>query len=202
MTFDQSSARAFRAELASSLQAHWKLYLFEGIVLIILGAAAIFVPQIATLTVELFIGWLLLFSGIAGLFTTFTMRPMPGFWWSLISALIGIAAGLVLLFWPISGVVTLTLVLIAFFIIEGIASIMFAFEHRGELPGSWWMMLLSGIVDLVLAGLIFFGLPSSAAWAIGLLVGINLIFGGCALCGMALQARKISPSVAPVPAAR
>ncbi|MBS0268328.1 MAG: DUF308 domain-containing protein, partial [Proteobacteria bacterium] len=117
--------------------------------------------------------------------------PMPGFWWSLFSALIGIAAGLVLLFWPISGVISLTLVLIAFFILEGIASILFALEHRAELPGSWWAMLLSGIVDLVLAGLIFFGLPSSAGWAIGLLVGINLIFGGCALSAMALQARNI-----------
>lgn len=192
MTFDQSGIRNFRTELASSLHAHWKLYLFEGIVLIILGAAAIIIPQIATLTVELFIGWLLLFSGIAGLFTTFSVRPMPGFWWSLISALIAIAAGLVLLFWPISGMVSLTLVLIAFFIIEGISSIMFATEHRNELPGSWWVMLLSGIVDLVLAGLIFFALPSSAAWAIGLLVGINLVFGGCALCAMALQARNIT----------
>ncbi|MBS0238991.1 MAG: HdeD family acid-resistance protein [Proteobacteria bacterium] len=191
MTFDQSGVRSFRMELASSLQAHWKLYLFEGIVLIILGIAAILIPQIATLTVELFIGWLLLFSGIAGLFTTFSIRPMPGFWWSLFSALIGIAAGLVLLFWPISGVISLTLVLIAFFILEGIASILFALEHRAELPGSWWAMLFSGIVDLVLAGLIFFGLPSSAGWAIGLLVGINLIFGGCALSAMALQARNI-----------
>lgn len=192
MTFDQSGVRNFRREIASSLHAHWKLYLFEGIILIILGAAAILIPQLATLTVELFIGWLLLFSGIAGLFTTFSVRPMPGFGWSLISALIGIAAGLALLFWPISGAVSLTLILIAFFIIEGIASIMFALEHRNELPGSWLAMLFSGIVDLVLAGLIFFGLPSSAAWAIGLLVGINLIFGGFALTAMALQARKIA----------
>lgn len=192
MTFDQSGVRGFRMELASSLQAHWKLYLFEGIVLILLGIAAILIPQIATLTVVLFIGWLLLFSGIAGLFTTFSIRPMPGFWWSLFSALIGIAAGFVLLFWPLSGVISLTLVLIAFFILEGIASILFALEHRAELPGSWWAMLLSGIVDLVLAGLIFFGLPSSAGWAIGLLVGINLIFGGCALSAMALQARSIN----------
>lgn len=150
MTFNQSEARNFRFQFASALHEHWKLYLFEGIVLIILGAAAIIIPQIATLTVELFIGWLLLFSGIVNLFTTFSVRPMPGFWWSLISALIAIAAGLVLLFWPISGMVSLTLVLIAFFIIEGISSIMFAAEHRNELPGSWWVMLLSGIVDLVL----------------------------------------------------
>ena len=139
-----------------------------------------------------FIGWLLLFSGIAGLYTTFSMRPMPGFWWSLLSAILGIAAGLVLLFSPGTGAVSLTIVLVAFFIIEGIASIMFALEHRRELPGSWVMMLLSGIVDLVLGGMIFLGLPSSAAWAIGLLVGINMIFGGVALIAMALQARNIN----------
>ncbi|MBS0233253.1 MAG: HdeD family acid-resistance protein [Proteobacteria bacterium] len=191
MSFDQSEMKSFRLQLATSLQTHWKLFLIEGIILVILGAAAIIVPQIATLTVALFIGWVLLFSGIAGLFTTFSMRPMPGFWWSLLSAVIGIAAGLMLLFSPVTGAISLTIVLVAFFFLEGVASIMFALDHKNELPGTWVMMLLSGIVDLVLGGLIFLGLPSSAAWAIGLLVGINMIFGGFALIAMALQARNI-----------
>jgi uncharacterized membrane protein HdeD (DUF308 family) len=191
MSFDQSEMKSFKLAMATSLRSHWKLFLIEGIVLVLLGVAAIIVPQIATLTVALFIGWLLLFSGVAGLFTTFSMRPMPGFWWSLLSAIIGIGAGLVLLFSPAVGAVSLTIVLVVFFFLEGIASIMFALEHRGELPGTWVAMLLSGIVDLVLGGLIFFGLPSSAAWAIGLLVGINMIFGGFALIAMALQARNI-----------
>lgn len=194
MSFDQTDVRRMKLALTTSLRENWKMFLIEGIVLVVLGAAAILVPPIATLTVTFFIGWLLLFSGIAGLFTTFSMRPMPGFWWSLISAAIGIGAGLVLLFSPAAGAVSLTVVLVAFFIIEGIASIMFALEHRAELPGAWVMMLLSGIVDLVLGGMIFLGLPSSAAWAIGLLVGINMIFGGFALIAMALQARKIGPS--------
>jgi uncharacterized membrane protein HdeD (DUF308 family) len=56
-------------------------------------------------------------------------------------------------------------------------------------------MLLSGIVDLILAGIIFLGLPGSAAWAIGLLVGINLIFGGAAMIAMAQQARKLGPNL-------
>mgnify|MGYP000474005037 CR=1 FL=1 len=192
MSLDPTDARGLRVALMTSLRTNWKLFLIEGIVLVVLGAAAIIVPPIATLTVTFFIGWLLLFSGIAGLYTTFSMRPMPGFWWSLLSAILGIAAGLVLLFSPGTGAVSLTIVLVAFFIIEGIASIMFALEHRRELPGSWVMMLLSGIVDLVLGGMIFLGLPSSAAWAIGLLVGINMIFGGVALIAMALQARNIN----------
>lgn len=195
MSFDQSEIKSLRQDIATSLQTHWKLFLIEGIVLVILGAAAIVVPQIATLTVALFIGWLLLFSGVAGLYTTFSMRPMPGFWWSLLSAIIGIGAGLVLLFQPVAGAISLTIVLVAFFLIEGFASIMFALEHRDELPGTWVMMLLSGIVDLVLSALIFLGLPSSAAWAIGLLVGINMIFGGFALIAMAMQARNIDVRV-------
>ena len=179
--------------VADALHRHWGLYLIEGVVLVLLGVLAIVVPQIATLALTIFLGWLLLISGVVGLFMTFTMRAAPGFWWSLISAALGVLAGGLLIARPVVGAVSLTLVLIAFFIIEGIASIMFALEHRTQLPGGWGWMLVSGIVDLVLAVLIFTGLPSTAAWAIGLLLGINLIFGGFALAVMALQARRLSP---------
>jgi uncharacterized membrane protein HdeD (DUF308 family) len=118
------------------------------------------------------------------------MRQAPGFWWSLISAIIAIGAGVVLLLWPISGSVSLTLVLIAFFVVEGIASIMYAIEHRNQLTGRWVWMLVSGIIDLILAGIIFAGLPGTALWALGLLVGINMVFGGAALIAMALAARQ------------
>ncbi len=93
---------------------------------------------------------------------------------------------------PITGAFSLTVVLVAFFIIEGIASIMFALEHKRELSGRWGWMLMSGIVDLVLAAMIFAGLPGTAVWAIGLLIGINMIFGGTALIAMALHARNAS----------
>jgi uncharacterized membrane protein HdeD (DUF308 family) len=147
------------------------------------------VPLIATIALTIVIGWLFLISGIVGLITTFWARHAPGFWWSLISALIGIAAGIVLLAWPLSGSVSLTLVLIAFFVIEGIATVLYAIEHRGQLSGRWGWMLVSGIVDLILAAIIFAGLPGTALWALGLLVGINLLFGGAALIAMALAAR-------------
>jgi uncharacterized membrane protein HdeD (DUF308 family) len=182
---DEGIERTF----AGAIHAHWQLFLIEGIVLVILGVAAIVVPPIATLAFELVIGWLFLISGIVGLFTTFWMRNAPGFWWSLISAVIAIAAGLVLLRWPISGTLSLTFVLIAFFMIEGIVTIMYAIDHRNQLSGRWGWMLASGVVDLILSGIIFAGLPGTAAWALGLLVGINLVFGGTAMIGMALAAR-------------
>jgi uncharacterized membrane protein HdeD (DUF308 family) len=175
--------------LSGAIRAHWLLFLIEGIILVILGLAAIIVPPIATLAFAIIIGWLFLISGIVGLITTFWMRHAPGFWWALLSAVIGIAAGIVLLGWPVSGAISLTLVLIAFFVVEGIASIMYAIEHRNQLTNRWGWMLVSGIVDLILAGIIFFALPGSAAWALGLLVGINMLFGGTAMIGMALAAR-------------
>jgi uncharacterized membrane protein HdeD (DUF308 family) len=179
--------------LASSMHAHWKLFLTEGIVLLVLGILAVVVPPIATIAIDVLVGWLLLLSGGVGLIATLRMRSAPGFVWSLLSAVIGIVAGFVLLRWPLSGALSLTLILTVFLVFEGIASIFFALEHKRELSGRWGVMLISGIIDLGLAGIIFAGLPATAAWAIGLLIGINLIFGGVALISMALHARGVAP---------
>ena len=178
-----------QSAIATSLSEHWRWFLVEGIVLLLLGFAAIAIPPLATFAVEILIGWLLLASGVVGLFTTLRMRNAPGFWWSLLSALVGIAAGVVLLAWPVSGAVSLTLILTVFLFVEGFASIMIALEHRHGFAARWAMLLFSGIIDIILAGIIFAGLPGTAAWAIGLLVGINLVFGGTALISMALHAR-------------
>jgi uncharacterized membrane protein HdeD (DUF308 family) len=176
--------------LANSMHEHWVMFLVEGIVLLGLGWLAILLPPLATLGVTILFGWLFLISGAMGLIATFWARQAPGFWWSLVSAVLAIAAGLVLLTSPASGALSLTLILIVFFVIEGVASVMYALEHRQQLSGHWGWMLASGIIDLILAAMVFAGLPGSATWAIGLLVGINMIFGGSALIAMALAARK------------
>ena len=176
--------------VANAIHEHWKPYLAEGIILVLLGMAAIIVPWIATLAFTIFIGWLFLISGIVGLITTFYMRGAPGFWWSLLSAIVAIAAGVLLLYQPITGALSLTFVLIAFFVIEGIVTIRYAIDHRAQLSTRWGWMLASGVVDLILAGIIFAGLPGTAAWALGLLVGINMVFGGVAMIGMALAAKE------------
>lgn len=113
---------------------------------------------------------------------------MPGFGWSMLTALLSVALGVILILRPLAGVLTLTMVLVAFFIVEGIASILGAIEHRQHLR-SWGWVLFSGIVDLFLAYLIWAGWPSSADWAIGLLVGINMLFLGLSLVMTALAAR-------------
>jgi uncharacterized membrane protein HdeD (DUF308 family) len=177
------------SQISGAVRRHWVLFLTEGIVLIILGTLALLAPVIASVAATVFFGCLLLLSGIVGLVTTFRARHAPGFWWSLLSAAIGIVAGVLLLGWPLLGTLSLTAVLIAFLFAEGVVSIMYALEHRNALSGRWSWMLASGILDVGLGVLLLIGLPGTALWALGLLLGTNLIFGGWALIFMALHAR-------------
>ena len=179
-----------QSRLSAAVKAHWKAFLFEGILFVILGLAAMIVPPLASLAITIFLGWMFLISGIGGLILTFWAREMPGFWWSLISAALAVLAGGILLARPIQGVLTLTIVVGAYFLAEGVATIMYALEHRRELSGRWSWLLVAGILDILVSFIIITGLPGSAEWALGLLVGINLIFGGATLIGMALAARS------------
>lgn len=189
-----SNFDGLRRGLADAIHAHWKLFLAEGVVMVLLGLAAIAVPEIASLAITILIGWLFVVGGIFRTISLLQHRRMPGFTWSLLASLLAIALGLVLLLRPLAGVLTLTIWLIAFFIIEGIAAILLAVEHRRHLP-SWGWVLLSGLVDLFLAYLIWDGWPSSAGWAIGLLVGINMVFVGVSLIMTALAARTMAPRI-------
>jgi uncharacterized membrane protein HdeD (DUF308 family) len=197
MSMNQPDFSSAQRAVADAMREHWVLFLVEGIVLVVLGLLAIVIPPLATLAVTILLGWLFLISGVLGLVTTFWAKGAPGFWWSLVSAIIAIAAGVILLAWPVSGSVSLTLVLIVFFIIEGVASIMYGIEHRREASSRAGWIIVSGVIDLILAGIIFSGLPGSALWALGLLVGINMVFGGTSLIAMALAARGQAGSSSP-----
>ena len=175
-----------QSRMGAAVQAHWKAFLVEGIILALLGLAAIIIPPLASLAVTVFLGWMFLISGIAGLALTFWARQLPGFWWSLISAVLAMGAGIILLARPVQGTLTLTIVVGAYFVAEGVATIMYALEHRRELSGRWSWMLVAGLMDIMISFFIIAGLPGSALWAIG----INLLIGGTALIGMALAARN------------
>ena len=190
MTLPQRDISRLQSEMRAAVREHWKAFLFEGILLAILGLAAIIVPQLASLAITIFLGWIFLIAGIGGLIITFWARQMPGFWWSLISAALAVLAGLILLARPVQGVLTLTIVVGAYFLAEGAATIMYALEHRRELSGRWSWLLVAGLMDILISFIIIAGLPGSAEWALGLLVGINLLFGGATLIGMALAARN------------
>jgi uncharacterized membrane protein HdeD (DUF308 family) len=187
---NQTDIEGLRRQLALTIHAHWKLFLAQGIVMMVLGFLAVAVPMLATLAVEIFVGWLFFVAGLFRAVWVWRSRQTPGFAWSLLTAVLAIVLGLLLILRPLAGVLTLTMVLVAFFVIEGIASIVAAIEHRQHLP-SWGWVLFSGIIDLLLAYLIWAGWPSSASWAIGLLVGINMLFLGLSLVMTALAARVI-----------
>ena len=189
MTIPRDNAE-LSTKMRDAVRRHWKAFLFEGILLAIFGLAAMIVPPAASLAVTILLGWLFLISGIAGLALTFWAREMPGFWWSLISAALAVLAGLVLLARPAQGTLTLTIVVGAYFLAEGVATIMYALEHRRELSERWSWMLVAGLMDILIAAIIIAGLPGSAVWALGLLVGVNLLFGGAALIGVALAVRN------------
>jgi len=176
--------------LARSIRDHWGVFLIEGIVLTVLGLAAMIVPPLAGLVATVFLGWLFLLAGAISLVVTLRARHAPGFGWSILSALVAIVAGAVLLWNPLQGLVTLTYVLTAFFIVDGIFIVALALAHRRELSGKWEWMMVNGIVDLILAGVIIAGFPGTLVWAFGLLVGIDMVFGGASLIAMALEARK------------
>jgi uncharacterized membrane protein HdeD (DUF308 family) len=166
------------------------MFTIEGVIFVILGILAVLLPVVATLAITIMIGWLLAIGGAVGLVTSFWVRQAPGYGWALVSAALGLAAGIILIARPITGELSLTFVVIAFFIMEGVVTIMYALDHRRELAGRWGFMLVSGIVTLVLAAMIVMGLPATAEWAIGLLVGIDMIFGGFALIAMGMAARQ------------
>jgi uncharacterized membrane protein HdeD (DUF308 family) len=179
-----------QSAMSQAVKAHWKAFLFEGILLAVLGIAALILPPLASLAIAIFLGWMFLVSGIGVFIVTYWARATPGFWWSLISAALAVLAGMLLLARQMQAVLTLTIVLGAYFLAEGVTTIMYALEHRRELSGRWSWLLISGLVDIAIAFMVITGLPSSAEWAIGVLVGINLLFGGATLIGMALAARK------------
>ena len=142
--------------------------LAEGIILIILGWLALFLPIFApAIALNTIIGWLFVVSGFVGLVTTAGGRHAPGFWWSLLSAILAIVVGATLMEWPAANSIPVTYLLTIFFVIEGIATIMYALDHRRELSGRWEWMVASGCVDLALAALVVLGLPGTAPLAIG-----------------------------------
>ncbi len=190
MSIDQPpGAGEFAAALKKSLGEHWRLFLAEGIVLVVLGLAAIVIPPLAGLATTIIIGWLFVIGGAVGIVATSGAHRAPGFGWSMFSAIAALLAGFVLLWNPWQGLASLTYVLIAFFLIDGILIIVLALEHRRELTGRWEWMMIGGVIDLVLALIIISGLPGTLAWALGLLVGIDLVWGGMSLIAMALAAR-------------
>ncbi len=150
--------------------------LISGCLAVIAGAVAILVPAVASVTVAIFIGWMLLVGAVFLLIHAFAVRDVWRVLLRLLVALVTAAAGLALLLAPLHGTYTLTVLLVLWFAIAGTMRIFTAIAERGA-PGAGWIGA-NGVLTLLLAILIGASLPSSADWAIGLLVGIDFLFYG------------------------
>ena len=190
-----SELSKFQDALRTAMRENWKWFVFQGIVMLILGCLAVAEPVIASVAVDIYVGWLFLFSGLLGLVTMFSARDASAFFWMLLTAALSLAVGIMLIWKPAEGTVSLTLLLTAFFIAEGAFQIGASLSYRAVMPNSWGWLLASELADLVLAGLIIYAWPESASWTLGLIVGINLITTGLAIVMTAMEVRNVAKSL-------
>jgi len=173
---------------AESLKPNWGWFLFFGVVLIILGTGAIILPGLAGLALEIILGWLFVIGGVFQIIHSFWSKKIGGFFLSILVGILYLAAGILLLAYPLGGLLTLTLVLAAFLMAEGVFRIIWSLQSRRH--GAWGWMFFGGLISLTLGALIYMRWPSSSIWVIGLFLGIDFIFGGWAMVMAALAVRK------------
>jgi len=181
--------------VSKALRAHWRLFMAQGVIMVILGTVAIVWPVIATIAVDIYVGWLFLISGVVGLVALFAAEDAPAFLWTLLTAALSLIVGVLMLWKPAEGAVSLTMVLTAFFIAEGIFQIAASISYRDVIPDAWGWMLASGIADLILAALIITGWSHTVGWALGLIVGVNLLMSGLAAIMIAVAGQRVVKSL-------
>lgn len=173
--------------IMESIRKNPSIYLIEGILLIILGTIAIVLPITSTIALTLILGWVLIIGGIYRFFRSIKLKSsLNHFWLSLSSGIVATIVGILLLGNIVKGIYLLTILLAIYFLVDGISSIFHAMTSRENHNWSW--LLLSGIVTLILSVLILSGLPYTAVWILGLLLGINLILTGFAITYAAANA--------------
>lgn len=163
--------------------------------LIVLGLAAIFLPGISTIVAETWIALILISAGFAKLFYAFQTRQDQGFIWKLLLSVLYIATGVMLFVNPLTGVLTLTLLLGSFLLTEGVFELILAFRVRPQ--QNWTWVLGNGIITLFLGGMILFQWPFNAPWLIGTLVGVSVLFTGISRLMLSLNARAALNQTSP-----
>ncbi len=151
-----------------------------GILFIILGILSIIYPFYSSLGMEVFFGALFLCGGIFHLFGAFENKHRTGFLWNFCIGVFYILAGVYLLSHPLIGLLTLVIVLIALFFVQGVLMIVSAFQQRRS-PQKWIWSIFSGALTIAIAAILVIGYPISALWALGVLVGINLLMFGVSI---------------------
>lgn len=161
-----------------------------GAAFMVLGVLLLLMPLLASLLTALVIGWIMVLAGIFQGIHAVKSRGWRGASWSLVGAVLFVVAGLLVAAFPVTGTLTLTLTLSAFFMANGVVKIIRAVQNRHI--SAWGWLFFDGLVSLALGVLIFAGWPSTAAWALGLLVGIDLLLGGTSLVLIGLSAGSVA----------
>ncbi len=172
----------------------WVILLVIGLVMLAGGILALLNPFGATLAVEIFVGWVFLFTGAVQFFAAFGAGTTGQKIWGALAGLIAIFVGIALLNNPLAGMMALTLLVATLFLISGAAKTAFAFATKAEHPDYFWPTLLSGAISLLLAVLIFTGYPASAATILGILLGVELIANGIFAIAGSFAARNMQGS--------
>jgi uncharacterized membrane protein HdeD (DUF308 family) len=177
---------AVREGLARS----WKVLMAVGVLAIVVGCIAILIPAVASVGTAIFIGWILLIAGAFLFAGAFSAHSVGTLLLRIVWALLTLVVGFWLIVEPHNGTLTLTLVLGLYFVFVGVTRLVVAFLARGQQNAG--LLGLSGFLGLLVGILVLAKLPSSADWAIGLLVGIDLIFAGWMLTSVALVGKELS----------
>lgn len=175
-------------DVAKAFQENRGWFTALGVILILVGTAAILFPFIATLSTEIFVGWLLVIGGIVQIVHAFWAKNWSGMLWEALVGALEAAAGAILLFYPLAGLVALTVFLAVMFIVEGAFRAALAFKIKPQ--AGWGWVLAGGIISGIVGVMIWAQLPSSSLWAVGLLVGINIAMAGWTLVMLAMSAGK------------
>lgn len=181
---------ALDPEVREGLRRTWRALMTVGVIAIVIGCIAILVPAVASVGTAIFIGWILLIAGLFMVAGAFTAHSLGTVVLRLLWAALTIIVGLWLIVEPHNGTLTLTVVLGIYFLFMGVTRLAIAFAARGQQGAG--IVGLSGFAGLLIGILILAKLPSSADWAIGLLVGIDLIFAGWMLVSLALVGKDLS----------
>jgi uncharacterized membrane protein HdeD (DUF308 family) len=170
--------------------------LITGIVLAVLGVGAIALPVFSTIVAETWIALILISAGVAKVYYAFQTREQGGFIWKLLLGALYVATGIMLFARPLTGVLTLTLLLGSFLLTEGVFNLVLAFRLRSQ--RNWLWVLVDGIVTLALGAMIWAQWPTNAPWLIGTLVGVSLLFSGVSRIMLSLSGNAPADPSAPV----
>jgi uncharacterized membrane protein HdeD (DUF308 family) len=186
------TTRATTADAAEELKRARRWLTIAGVLSLLGGVVAIVLPNVASVATAIFIGWLLVFASAVYVVDAFSTRDGRRIALRLLMAVLDLVAGAYLLLAPLDGTFTLTVVLVIWFVAIGVARIAMGISGRGT-PGAG-LLVVSGLLSLALGLLIALELPSSADWAIGLIVGIDLVFWGAQMIAVAQTLGRASPS--------